>query len=79
MTGKTIDIDYGPERIPIEVPESAVVAQFQEPEPLASPARALADALAHPHGAPPLAELAKPGMKVASASTTPPAPRTPGT
>ena len=65
MHFRTIEVDYGPERVPIEVPESAVVAEFQEPEPLASPDRALADALAHPCGAPPLAELAKPGMKVA--------------
>ena len=65
MPFKTIEVDYGAERIPIDVPESAVVAEFQDPEPLASPARALADALATPHGAPPLAELAKPGMKVA--------------
>ena len=65
MPFKTIEIDYGAERIPIDLPESAIVAEFRDPEPLASPARALADALAHPHGAPPLAELAKPGMKVA--------------
>ena len=65
MPFKTIEIDYGAERIPIDLPESAVVAEFRDPEPLASPARALGDALAHPHGAPPLADLAKPGMKVA--------------
>ena len=65
MPFKTIEIDFGAERVPIEVPENAVIAEFQDPEPLASPARALADALASPHGAPPLAELAKPGMKVA--------------
>ena len=65
MSGKTVEIDCGKDRIPIEVPESAVVAEFRDPEPLASPEQALADALASPHGAPPLAELAKPGMKVA--------------
>ena len=65
MASKTVEIDYGADRIPIEVPHSAVVAEFRDPAPLASPERTLADALASPHGAPPLAELAKPGMKVA--------------
>ena len=65
MHVKTVEIDFGAKRIPVEVPESAVVAEFREPEPLASPARALAAALADPCGAPPLAELAKPGMKIA--------------
>ena len=65
MPHKTVEVDCGSDRSPIEVPESAVVAEFRDPEPLASPERALADALANPHGAPPLAELAKPGMKVA--------------
>lgn len=62
---KTMEIDCGAERVPIDVPEGAVVAEFREPEPLPDPKRALAAALADPHGAPPLAELAKPGMKVA--------------
>ena len=65
MSGKTIEIDYGADRIPIEVPENAVIAEFRDPEPLPSPTRALAEALASPHGAPPLAEIARPGMKVA--------------
>ena len=52
MPFKTIEIDYGSERVPVEVPEHTIIAEFQDPEPLSSPARALADALASPHGAP---------------------------
>ena len=65
MPSKTVEVDCGTQQISIEVPQSAVVAEFRDPKPLASPDRALAEALARPHGAPPLAELAKSGMKVA--------------
>ncbi|MGI9384635.1 MAG: lactate racemase domain-containing protein [Methyloligellaceae bacterium] len=62
---QTVEVDFGPQKLLIDVPASAVIAEFEEPEPLAEPVRAVAEALANPHGAPPFASLIKPGMTVA--------------
>lgn len=65
MSTKTVGVDYGDRKLDIEVPASAVVAEFQDPEFLADPAAAVRAALARPLGLPPLAEMARPGMRVA--------------
>ena len=65
MSTRTLAVDYGDRKLDIEVPASAVVAEFQDPEFLADPAAAVRAALARPRGLPPLAETARPGMRVA--------------
>ncbi len=62
---KTVAVDYGERKLDIEVPDSAVVAEFTDPAFAPDPAAAVARALAEPAGSPPLAELARPGMRVA--------------
>lgn len=74
---QTVEVDFGAERASIQVPDDAVIARFQEPDYLADPRAALDAALDAPHGAPPFAELVRPGMRVAIGfddPTRPPAP-----
>lgn len=65
MDMKTVAVDFGERRLEIEVPASAVIAEFEDPEFHADPEQAVRDALARPLGLPPLAEMARPGMRVA--------------
>lgn len=65
MATRQIAVDYGERRIDIEVPQSAAVVEFQDPPLLAEPVEAVRAALRAPLGAAPLAELARPGMRVA--------------
>ena len=61
-----VAVDYGERKIDIEVPDSATVVEYADPpDLLTDPDRAVAKALAEPLGMPPLADLARPGMKVA--------------
>src|ERR1700754_3224450 len=61
-----VGVDYGERKIEIDVPDSATVVEYADPpDLLADPEAEVAKALAHPLGMPPLAELARPGMKVA--------------
>lgn len=63
---KKVSVDYGERRIDIEVPDSATVVEYSDPPRLlADPEAAIDKALAEPLGMPPLAELARPGMKAA--------------
>jgi nickel-dependent lactate racemase len=62
---QTVSVDYGDRKLDIDVPASAVIAEFEDPPFLADPDAAVQRALASPLGMPPLAELARPGMKVA--------------
>lgn len=65
MSMKTVEVDFGDRRVGIEVPASASVCEYQEPpERIADPQAAVAAALAKPMGLAPLAEQAKPGMRV---------------
>ena len=65
MATKNVQVDFGDRKVGIDVPESAVVCEFQDPKDLvADPQAAVKAALAKPMGLPPLAEQAKPGMKV---------------
>ena len=63
---KKVAVDYGERRIDIEVPDSATVVEYSDPPALLEdPEAAVREALAKPLGMPPLAELARPGMRVA--------------
>ena len=62
---KNIEVDFGARKLAIDVPQSAVVAEFQEPERHSDPRRAVEEAIANPIGAPSLESLIKPGMTVA--------------
>jgi nickel-dependent lactate racemase len=63
---KRVAVDYGERKLDIEVPDSATVIEYTDPPHLLDdPAAAVRDALAKPLGMPPLAELARPGMRVA--------------
>ena len=59
MSTRTLAVDYGDRKLDIDVPASAVVAEFQDPEFLADPDAAVRAALARPRGLPPLAETAR--------------------
>ena len=61
VKAKTVQADFGREKIDIEVPENSAVIEFQDPEFLSDPVEALTE----PVGSPPLADLVKPGMTVA--------------
>ncbi len=77
MAHKYVDVDFGGEQQKIQVPETAVIAEFKEPEPLRVPEQDLENALQNPHGSLPFDKLVKPGMKVAIGfddPTKPPAP-----
>jgi nickel-dependent lactate racemase len=56
-----ITLDYGRTGLPVELPDERVVGPLaiRPAAPLADPEAALAQALAHPIGTPPLAELAR--------------------
>jgi nickel-dependent lactate racemase len=77
MSTKSIAVDYGDRQIEIEVPDTAVIAEFRDPPLLENPEQAVRDALAKPYGSPPLAELAKPGMRVAIGFDDPTRPNVP--
>lgn len=62
---KTVAVDFGERKLDIDVPDSAVVVEFEDPAFAPDPAAAVQKALAEPLGLPPLAELARPGMRVA--------------
>lgn len=62
---KTVAVDFGERKLDIAVPDSAVIAEFSDPEFAADPVAAVRQALAEPLGLPPLAEMARPGMRVA--------------
>ncbi len=77
MKTKKVAVDFGDRQIGIEVPRDATVAEFKDPPRLKAPAAAVRKALANPYGSPPLADLVKPGMRVAIGfddPTRPPAP-----
>ena len=57
--------DFGERKVEIEVPGSATVVEFADPPLLADPEAAVRKALAEPMGLAPLAEQARPGMRVA--------------
>jgi len=60
-------LDYGDERIPVQMPDSATVVHYGETyvdPPEVDPWQATRQALENPVGMPPLRELAKPGDKV---------------
>jgi nickel-dependent lactate racemase len=61
-----VHLDYGSEGLDVDVPDdrTEVVTPLHEPA-LADPRTALAEALAAPIGRPPLAELVRPGQRVA--------------
>lgn len=77
MGEKTVTVDFGSEQIPIQVPDDAVVAEFTEPRYLDDPAKALDEALAAPHGAPPFVQILRPGMRVVIAFDDPTRPGLP--
>ncbi|HUT92300.1 MAG TPA: nickel-dependent lactate racemase [Thermoguttaceae bacterium] len=56
-----VRLEYGRSGLDVELPDRNVVKclGYQTQEPLADPAAAIRDALAHPIGTPPLAELAR--------------------
>ena len=58
-------VDFGDRSLEIDVPEHATVVEFDDPGALSQPAVAAREAIEKPCGAPPLKELAKPGMRVA--------------
>lgn len=62
---KKVAVDFGERKVDIEVPDSATVVEFTDPPLIGDPQAALGKALAQPLGSPPLAELARPGMRVA--------------
>ena len=51
--------DFGSERIPIEVPASAAVVEFEDPPALREPRAELAAALAKPFGSPPFDDVVR--------------------
>jgi len=65
MTQKTVAVDLGQQKLSIEVPADAVIAEFKDPPFLGDPQASVRDALANPYASPPLRELAKSGMTVA--------------
>jgi lactate racemase len=63
---KKVAVDYGERQVEIEVPDAATVVEYEDRVPmLADPEAAVRRALAEPMAMPPLAELCRPGMKVA--------------
>jgi nickel-dependent lactate racemase len=62
---KKVAVDYGERKADIEVPDAATVVEFTDPPLLEDPEAAVRAALAKPLGMPPLAEMARPGMRVA--------------
>ena len=68
---QSIQLRYGDDLIPIDLPDHATVVSYpetyQDPPGVDDPASATRQALANPHGSPPLSELAGPGKTVAIA------------
>ena len=62
---KTVLADFGDRRIAIDVPAHAEVIEFEDRQAAVDPVAATVEAIANPHGSPPLSELAGPGMRVA--------------
>ena len=64
---KRVAVDYGDRQVEIDVPDAATVVEYTDPPQglLDDPGAAVDRALAEPLGMPPLAELARPGIKVA--------------
>ena len=62
---RAVCVDFGERQVEIRVPDDATVVEFTDPALIADPQAAVREALAAPLGAAPLAELARPGMKVA--------------
>ena len=61
-----VAVDYGERKVEIDVADSATVVEYSDPpDLLEDPGAAVDKALAQPLGLPPLAEMARPGMKVA--------------
>lgn len=77
MSKKTVTVDYGEKRLDIEVPESAVVVEFEDPPLLKDPASTVKHAIDHPHGSEPLSKRAKSGMRVAIGFDDPTRPANP--
>jgi len=65
MNTKRTGVDFGEKSLEIDVPDHAVVVEFDDPPSLDDPEEATRKAIASPYGCAPLAELAKPGMRVA--------------
>ena len=63
MKTKQVAVDYGDRPLQIEVPDSAVVVEFQDPAFLPDPVAAVRQALDKPHGSRPLRDLVKPCMR----------------
>ena len=60
-------LDFGDGKLPVELPDSAVVVRYGKTytdPPAVDPAAAVRQALAKPHGFPPLRELAGPDKKI---------------
>ena len=49
---RSVEVDYGPEKIGISVPETATVARFNNPTSNPNPELAVRRALDYPYGAP---------------------------
>jgi len=65
MSTKRTLVDFGDRSVEIDVPEHATVVEFDDPGALSDPFAAAREAIARPYGSPSLAEVAKPGMRVA--------------
>ena len=65
MSTKKVAVDFGDKKLDIDVPDHASVVEFEDPPFLQDPAASVRETLAKPYGSPPLAELVKPGMRVA--------------
>lgn len=65
MNTKRVAVDFGDKKIDIDVPDHASVVEFEDPPFLQDPAASIRETLAKPYSSPPLAELIKPGMRVA--------------
>src|SRR4051812_22952108 len=60
-TNMRITLDYGKTGLPVELPDDRVVGPLaiRPAAPLPHPSQAVEEAIAHPIGTPPLAQLAK--------------------
>ena len=76
MNEKPTSVDFGDKSLEIAVPDHAVVAEFDDPTPLSDPEAATREAIAEPFGSPPLATLAKSGMRIAIGFDDPTRPAT---
>ncbi len=65
MSTKKVAVDFGDKKLEVDVPDHATVVEFEDPPFLQDPAESVRQTIAKPYDSPPLAELAKPGMRVA--------------